>query len=146
MPKKKAAPQPEPMSGYRVRPRYRTVVCDWGTPEDGELPFTATIRTNLTFDQLNAIPGGEGVTFAEIWNEIHPYVKDWNLVGENLATGAIERVPPPAEAGPEAFRALDAELNIWLIAQVRTAHLGGPERKNGHTPSGSTPEPGGDKS
>ena len=142
---KKSTPEPVQISGFRVRPRYRDVTCDWFA-EDGEEPFTATIRTNLTFDQLNAIPAGEDVTFEDVWQEIAPYVTGWNLVAENVASGTVESVPPPSEAGPLAFRALDPSLNLWLIAQVRTAHLGGPERKKERTPSGSTPAPSDGKS
>ena len=142
MPKKAT---PAPVTGFQIRPRYREVVCDWFELEDGEEPFTATIRTNLTFDQINAIPAGDGVTFSEVWEQIAEYVTKWNLVAED-ETGAMVAVPPPAEAGPDVFRAMDAALNVWLIAQVRTAHLGGPDRKNGSTPSGATPAPGGGKS
>lgn len=127
MPKKAAAVTP--LTGYTIRPRYRDVVCDWDEPEAGEEAFTATIRTNLTFDQINAIPGGEGVTFTDVWDVIAPYVTGWNLLAEDT-DGNVVPVPPPAEAGPDAFKMLDPAMNVWLIAQVRTAHLGGPERKN----------------
>ena len=147
MPRKNAkTPEPVEITGYRVRPRYRDVTCDWYELDEGEEPFTATIRTNLTFDQLNAIPAGKDVTFEEVWQEIAPYVVGWNLVAENMSTGTVEPVPPPSEAGPIAFRALDSALSLWLIAQVRTAHLGGPERKKEPTPSGSTPAPSDGKS
>ena len=136
---KKSTPEPTPLTGFRVRPRYREVVCDWYEVEEGEEPFKATIRTNLTFGELRDIPSGKDVTFEDVWQVIHPYVTGWNLVGET-DDGTQAPVPPPAEAGPDAFFMLDAGLNLWLIGQVRTAHLGGPkalekdgesDRKNG---------------
>lgn len=143
MPRKKAdapATEPTPMTGYRMKPRYRDVTCEWYELEDGEDAFSATIRTNLTFGELRDIPSGKDATFEEVWDVIAPYVTGWNLVAENIESGQVEAVPPPAEAGPAAFQALDASLNLWLIGQVRTAHLGGPkalekdaktDRKNG---------------
>lgn len=151
MPKTKAA-APAP-TGFISRPRYREVECDWFELEDGEVPFTATIRTNLTFAQLEEIPSGDNATFPEVWEVIHPYVIAWNLMAEDASTGEIVEVPPPAEAGPDVAKMLDAQMSLWLIAQVRMAHLGGidrnekvgGDRKNGSTPSGSTPGPVGAK-
>lgn len=143
MPKKTAAPN---VTGFRVRPRYRDVTCDWFDLEDGEEPLKATIRTNLTFAQLEEIPSGDHVTFPEVWEVIYPYVVAWNVLAEDESTGDIVPVPPPAEAGPEVAKLLDAQMSLWLITQVRMAHLGGAERKNGSAPSGGTSGPDGDKS
>lgn len=141
MAKKKAA-APTPISGFRIRPRYRDVECDWFELEEGEEPFRATIRRNLTFEQIHAIPDGDEATFDEIWKEIAPYVTGWNLLAED-DKGEVVPVPPPAEAGPDVSRMLDAQMSLWLILQVRQAHLGGAERKNTSAPSGDTPGPGG---
>ena len=140
MPKTKAA-APAP-TGFQIRPRYREVTCDLFELEDGEVPFTATIRTNLTFAQLEEIPSGDDATFPEVWEVIHPYVIAWNLMAEDASTGEIVDVPPPAEAGPDIAKMLEPQISYWLITQVRTAHLGGvtknneigEDRKNGSTP------------
>ena len=125
MPKKAAA---APVTGFQIRPRYREVTCDWFDLEDGEEPLKATIRTNLTFDQVNAIPAlTQGVTFEDVWKAITPYISAWNLVGENAETGALEAIPPPAEAGGEVFRATDTAVSLWLHGEVKYAHLGGPK-------------------
>ena len=137
MPKKTAAPN---VTGFRVKPRYRDVTCDWFDVEEGEEPFTATIRTNLTWGDVEAMPVPKEATFAEIWDAMAPHVVEWNLVAENIESGQVEPVPPPAEAGPEVFKALENPLSIWLYNEVRFAHLGGPkalikdaetDRKNG---------------
>jgi hypothetical protein len=112
------------------------------------------MRRNLTFDQINAIPKGFNATHQQVWEEIAPYITGWNLTALNIESGEVEPVPPPAEAGPDVFRALDSELSAWLISWMRTIHVGGPgavadqaesARKKGLTPSVATPEPSGDE-
>lgn len=153
MPKKKAE-TPANVTGFRVKPRYRDVTCTWYELEEGEEPFTATIRRNLTFEELEAIPRGEDLKWSEVWPVIAPYVVAWNHTKPDAETGEVVAVPPPAEAGPEVFRTLDTEMNLWLLGEVRYAHIGGPaalvkhldtDRKKEPMPSESTPEPAGGK-
>lgn len=152
MPRKKA--DPPAVTGYRRKPRYRDITCDWFELEEGEDPLTVTIQTNLTFEEVNAIPTGKGLKWREVWEVIYPYVVGWNLTAPD-DNGEIAPVPPPAEAGPDAFMAMDPQENVWLLGEIRYVHIGGPkelvknmetERKNESTPSGSTPAPDGGKS
>lgn len=132
-----------PVRGYlpAARPRYRWVACEWtADPDGGEgaEPFRAEIRTNLTWADIDAIKifGDESLTFAELWGVLAPHVRAWNALGIDPTTGEAVPVPPPAEAGPDAFRAIDAALTVWLATQLRTAHLGGQERGKGSTGRG----------
>lgn len=135
----KTLDKPEAMNGVAhgylpgARPRYRWVTCEW-TGEDGDdpdnpaEPFRAEIRTNLTWGEIDTIDLSGGLTYAQLWDVLAPHVRAWNALGRNVETDGIEPVPPPAEAGPEAFRAIEPGLTMWLATQLRTIHLGGDER------------------
>lgn len=80
--------------------RYRKCTRELADQPEGTEPFTVTVQSNLSFEQINAIPVGRGVSFQDGFAAIAPYVTGWNLVGVNHETGEPEAVPPPAEAGP----------------------------------------------
>lgn len=134
---------PVPIQGYRRAPRYEEVEYrPDDLPEDQE-GLKATIRTNLSFAEIDAIPYGLKVRFDEIWPVIAQYVTAWNVDGENLETGAWEPVPPPAEAGPEVFSALEQVEALWLTLAIKFGHrqkMETEEGKAGSAPSGSGPE------
>ena len=153
-------PEPTPIMGYRPKPRYRDVVLESIDTEDGAQPFSARIRSHLTFGQIDAIPHPllEGTRYAEIEQAIAPYVVGWNVLAENIETGEVEPVPPPAEAGPEAFKCVSGFEVQWLAIQLKQTSLGSVEelhaleqddvltpeqaaQKKDSTPSVSTPEP-----
>lgn len=148
MPKKNAQPAIEAVTpivtGYRIRPKYRDIVCDWEDIEEGEEPLRATIRTNLSFDEIDALPALLGTKYTDLWAAMAPHVTTWNLTAVNELTGNLEAVPPPAEAGPDVFRAADALVTQWLFIKVKTAHLGddatAADRKNDSSPSESGPD------
>lgn len=129
------------LHGYlpAARPRYQWFTCewtDWHDPEepapDGAEPFRAELRTNLTWGEIDQIDLFSGnLVYADLWKIIAPHVRDWNLLGQDLESGEVVKVPPPAEAGPDAFKVLDAGLTFWIAVQLRTAHLGGEERGKG---------------
>jgi hypothetical protein len=126
--------------GYRPKKRTRELVCDWDdlAPEEGSPPLTVTVQTNLSFEQLDAIPSamrpnenGDGViVFATDKHRaaIAPYVLEWNAEAVNEKTGEAIALPPPAEAGPDIFRALDWQVAAWLAVRLKTIqHLPAPE-------------------
>lgn len=117
--------------GYRLRARLAEHACpaEVAPHGEGEEPLRVTVRTNLTFDELDALPNGEAVTYGEIFEAIAPYVTGWNLVRRDAASGEEAAVAPPAEAGPGALRALPPEAVRWVLELVRTGYLGGEERK-----------------
>lgn len=134
--------------GYlpEARPRYVWVTCDWtdgADDPDGE-PFRADIRSNLPFPAIDAI-GDPALTFEELWKVMAPYVRDWNALARNAETGEIVPAPPPAVAGWEAFRVIEADLTLWLQQQLRTTHLGGEHRaKKSPPPVSLADRPSGD--
>ena len=96
-------------TGYRTKPRYRDIVCDWPdlAPDDGCEPLKATVVSNLTFSELDAIPAvlrpqenGEGIViYADetLRSAIAPYVTNWNVTARDIKTGESVDVPPPAD-------------------------------------------------
>lgn len=129
MPRKKAA-KVEPIEtlpvvqiqGYRRAPRYEEIEYRPDElPEDQE-GLKVTIRSNLTFAEVDEIPYGLKVKFADIWPVIAPYVIAWNVMGENVETGEWEPVPPPAEAGVSSFDALEDVEALWLILAIKFKH------------------------
>lgn len=138
-----AAPQPEstPIIGYRPRPRYRDVTLTTIPHEDGGQPFSARIRAHLTFGQMEEIPYGPGVAYRVIEDAIAPYVVGWNVMAENVESGQLEPVPPPAEAGVDAFKFIGGAEVEWLALELKTASLGSIDELNEREKNGTlTPE------
>lgn len=146
MAKKKANPAIEtvetaPVTGYRRAPRYR----DFKLPsaEEGAEPLRVTVQSNLSFGQKGDI-SARG-TFQDLFEQIAPYVIEWNYTALNHKTGLIEAVPPPAEGGPDALAVLDEAEVIWLAGVVKSGHLPQSEddvetQKNDFGPSESGPD------
>lgn len=77
--------------------------------DDGDEPFRATIRINLSKAEIDALT----VTKAQPdWSDLHavyaPHVVAWNL-----------DVPAPAEGGPEMLSHLPVDGFNWLSQQVK---------------------------
>lgn len=133
------------MTGH-VPNRTKVVTRDEDAPESGE-PFQATIVTSLSFEEIDAIVIDGSQTFSDLFAAIAPFVVGWNATARNRETGAHEPVPPPAEAGPQALRALEPRAALWLAMQIRSAPFLPPDPKES-APIASTPdglnEPGSD--
>lgn len=136
--------------GYRTRPRTRELACDWDglAPDDGCEPLRATVRTNLTWDEIDALPNPvlvrDGQTYflnsPEIREGIAPYIVAWNVEGRNSETGEVGPLPAPAEAGPDVLKACDRLVTSWLAVEMKTIHLPKPDQKKDDTPpSADTP-------
>lgn len=48
---------------------------------------------------------------------IAPLIRDWNAVGID-ADGNEAQIPPPSEAGPDAFLAIEPEAYDWIVRHV----------------------------
>lgn len=48
---------------------------------------------------------------------IAPYIKEWNAIGL-LDDGTEAAIPAPADAGPEAFLAIDTAAYDWIVRHV----------------------------
>ena len=144
MPKTKK-PTPKPpveLTGY-IRSRAPRYAWREFTPRDlpeGAEPLRVKVRVNLSIEEQNAIPVSDGTTFREQWDVIAPYVAEWNVLRENHATGELEQVPAPAEAGPDAFLVLDQLESLWLVQQIKYGYaIRTDAEKKASTPSDTTP-------
>jgi hypothetical protein len=140
--------------GFRPKQRTREIVCDaeaWPAlaPDDGCEALRATVVTNLTFEQLAEIPASvryhaETEQYIVSCDDttrtaIAPYVVDWNCEAIDLVTGKAMPVPPPAEIGADAFRAVDWQVAAWLAATLKTIHRTDPALLEKKEPTESTP-------
>ncbi len=136
--------EPTPINGAvprgylaAARPRYRWVTCPWTETADAsrqdpdDEPFRAEIRTNLTWGEIDSFTFSGDLTFTDLWRIAAPFVRSWNALGTDAVTGEVVPIPPPSEAGPEAFQAIDADLTLWLAGAIKSAHLGGDDRGKG---------------
>lgn len=132
-----------------ARPRYlwvtyeATALPDGADVPPGGEPFRAQIRSNLTFGEIEDLDPNT-LTWLQLFPVMAPHVVAWTLLGTEAATGDVKPVPPPAEAGPDAFRMLDKDLAWWLLMQLRAGHLGGDERKKEFSAPDSLPAPASD--
>lgn len=138
--------------GYQTKPRTREIVCDWDglEPAEGCEPLRATVRTNLTWDELDRLPNPvvvrDGQTYLrnddEIRSGIAPYILTWNVEGRDSTTGEVGPLPAPADGGPDVLRACDRLVTSWLAVTMKTIHLpAADQKKDGGAPSGDTPPP-----
>lgn len=102
-PRKKAA-EPAPVfdiSQFREEKRYV-----WRDIEtEREKPLRVKVE-DLSIRQTNDIPWGLKVPLAEAFAAIPEYIVEWTLEAENLSTGEVVPVPPPAEVGWEVLELL----------------------------------------
>jgi hypothetical protein len=111
--------------GYRPKTRTRRITADrdhWPEvfeaiapmwPDDGQEPFWADVRANLTFDDIDAIP--TSAQFAELWDLFSPWVVAWNATAWDQLAKEWAPVPPPAEMGPDAFRTQPREVTLFIL-------------------------------
>jgi hypothetical protein len=92
-------------------------------PAEGAEPFWADIRDDLTIDQVDRIPFTLETPLSEMWVAMAPYVVAWNAVGHDPTTNTWEPVPPPAVAGPDAFKVIPKYAAVTLfLAQALKFH------------------------
>lgn len=129
---------------YRRRPLFATKTFDVTTEGDGFTALEVTYRLNLSYAELDAIPFGREVTTQEAWQALAPYITGWNIGTLDPDTGEPVPVPPPAEAGWEVCRHLDALETAWLLNTIKFAYLATPkgeeERSKSSAESVSTPK------
>lgn len=117
-----------------------TIECDWPSlkPREGAAPLTATIDATLTIKEASAIPLGIR-PLGEVIPHITARVRSWNVMEFDAVTGTMVPVPPPAEIGVDAFTRCRPDVISWLASAIQNYSLfGGPNRKNGTTPSDPT--------
>jgi hypothetical protein len=109
-------------TGFIPKARYRRVVCDWVTAEEGSEPLWAEVRSDLPFGVIDDLPWGSGHTYAELWPVIAPHVRAWNAMGYDTVSGTYQPVQPPAEIGPDAFKWVDPIISDWIGFVLKTTY------------------------
>lgn len=132
-------------AGFRPAGRWRWVelgeafAADYPgmVPAEGAEPFRAEILVSLTGRQIADLSRPR-IPYDELHELLAPCVRAWNYravaVGEGGAP-ELAPVPPPAEAGPAAFLAVEVELVDWLWTRLVNARFEDPTRKNSGTPA-----------
>ena len=110
--------------GFRGKPRYRRVECDWLEPEEGADKLYAIVRADLPLGILRTMPYGNGATYTELWGFLAPHVSEWNALAMDAETGEYRPAPAPAEAGPDVFAFVDPVISDWLAFVIKTTYKG----------------------
>lgn len=151
---KRKQPTRQAVGGFWPEERTRRAVisnefiAEWGEvfpailaikPGDGAEPFWAEIRDDLTFADLERIPSPLGTQFADQWEVIAPWVTGWNATAVDMGTRERVAVPPPAEAGADAFKTQLPGITLFLNVSLKWhADLNLPKgpRRTDDTPAG----------
>jgi len=117
---------PDP-DGFYHDASWIKIECDWDglKPKPGCAPLWAEIDAGLTFDDAEAIPNIFETPYGQLYRYVCPRVRAWNAKARDLNTGHLMDVPPPAEIGPDAFRAIHPRILLWIAYTLKTIHLGG---------------------
>lgn len=113
----------EEQSWYIPFNRHEEVVfVEEGAEE--QVPFKATLRTNLTFAELDGLTWEDGADVRQvIWPMFAPYVTAWNVYGADEA-GDVAAIAPPAEAGPAQFQYIPIQLFWLIVREVKLRNMG----------------------
>jgi hypothetical protein len=133
--------EPTTYPGFITEVETREAVCDIVAPREGAEPFRVTLQTGLTFRQLEAIPLEDETLWSDLRDAIWRYVLDWNALWLNPESGEYERLLPPAQVGPDQFKAINNNLVRWIGLELKIGHLRDRNLPKGVTPSSDTPAP-----
>lgn len=128
-------------TGWIPKPRTRRIEPEgeYWAPDDGSEPLWVEVTDNLTFAQCEAIPFGTTVRYDDLWAAIAPHVVAWNVLGQDAASGEINTVPAPAQAGPGVFTTVPKSLSVWIAQELKYGPFRvTPDQKKASTTSGVT--------
>lgn len=118
-PRKHAAAPVFDIAQYRDTARYYV----WREIErEDQEPLRVKLQ-DLTVRQTNDLAFGTDATMGDIYAAIAPYVVAWNLRAENLETGVVVDVPPPAEIGSDVFELLPNTVTLEIYFWLKTPWL-----------------------
>jgi hypothetical protein len=105
----------------KYSPIYSHVWRDLVDPDapEGVKPLRVKVPISLAVKDVNAIGIEKGTTLLDLWPTLAPFVVEWNVEMLNTETGMVEPVPPPAEAGWEAFYVLSEADTLRLIQLLK---------------------------
>lgn len=93
---------------------------------------------DLDIREATAIPLGTAARDKDTLQAIAPYVEAWTFRAENLKTGEVIDVPPPAEAGWEVLELISPVAVSKIANWLKYPHL---MEGKGWMPSGTTARP-----
>lgn len=134
-----------PPAGFRPAGRWRWVElgADYAAdypgmaPADGAEPFRAEILVSLTGRQIADLSRPR-IPYDELHALLAPCVRAWNYRGVAVGEGGapeLAAVPPPIEAGPAAFLAVEVDLVDWLWTRVVNARFEDPKDRRSEAPA-----------
>lgn len=113
---------------------------------DEQSPLRVKLQ-DLSIRQTNEIPWGIKVPLKDSMEVCAQYVVEWDLEAEDITTGQMVPVPPPAEAGWEVFELVQNQVASDIINWLKIPHyMKAQEEKKSSTLSSSTSEPPSTKS
>ena len=101
------------LSQFREEKRYvwREIEREGGEPLRVKL-------LRLTLREVEDIPYTTTTAMRDVYKAIAPYVAEWDFTAENLETGEVVPIPPPAEVGGDVFELMENtvgnEIAQWL--------------------------------
>jgi hypothetical protein len=110
------------VTGFRPKHRYRRVECEWIEKEEGAEALWAEVRSDLPLGMIDKLPNVGDCTFNELWDAVAPHVRAWNALGQDAESGGWKPIPPPAEAGRDAFGLVDPLIGHWLLFVLKTTY------------------------
>lgn len=105
------------LSQFREERRYV-----WREIErEGGEPLRVKLQ-DLSIRQTNEIPWSLNTPLRDSLQAVAQYVAEWNFTAENLETGEVVPVPPPAEAGWEVFELLPNSASGDIVNWLKIPH------------------------
>lgn len=134
----------EKKSYYVPFQRYEEVSFVEEGMED-EIPFTARIRTNLTFAEVDDLTFEQDDSVRDvIWPKLAPYVVGWNVSGLDEDDNVVP-IPAPAEGGPDQFQYIPIQLFWQIFREVKLRNMGTIDPKRKSRPASMAATDGGAK-
>jgi hypothetical protein len=132
---------PPPVAMFRLYDRWEWILCDEAPFET----FAVYVRTSISNDEQEHLRRRHDQLrqeYTEAWNALPPeqrdmgdsphdrelamlapYVRAWTAQARDLDTGEWVNVPPPADVGRDAFRAIPDELTSWIVRLVLEGYM-----------------------
>lgn len=153
MSKRSIRPELMRPSPFRMAEEQEWIACDW----EGCEGFAILVRTDITNAEQAALtrahdaivagqeawaalpPDGQDLHQSPKYREwalIAPYVLDWNAEGRTIE-GEWKPIPPPAEAGVDAFECITKDAATWVNRVVLVGYLALGKARQSVTKSGS---------
>ncbi len=93
----------------------------------------------LTMQEVGELVFGPTTPMKDVHASIAPYVVEWDFKAENLLTGELIDVPPPAEIGGEVFEIMEGPIGTMIVLWLKSPQF--MERGDDEKKDSSSSEP-----